>query len=84
MKSPQERYHSDPIFRAIVDQLTALIRTAEITPSEVREAAVLACINYEMTRVDLHHLPIEVEDWLQGRREPSTMEDLITEERRSK
>jgi hypothetical protein len=46
-RTPQGRYESDPMFHRVVDMLGALIHEAQLTPSEVREAAVLACIHYE-------------------------------------
>jgi hypothetical protein len=50
MRTPQERYESDPVFHALVDSIHRQIERAELTPSEVREAAVLACIHYEQRR----------------------------------
>lgn len=38
------RYMNDPIFHTVVDHMRLLIRSAKLTPSEVREAAMLACI----------------------------------------
>lgn len=46
---PLERYYSDPMFRALVDSLIHQIREANYTPSEIREAAMLAQIMYEET-----------------------------------
>lgn len=48
--SPEYRYFNDPVFHQLVDTLEALVREAELTPSEIREAAMLACIHYEMRR----------------------------------
>lgn len=42
-----ERYHRDPAFRQLVDVLELQIRQLKLTPTEVREAAVLACVHYE-------------------------------------
>lgn len=45
-----ERYQSDPMFRAIVDQFRALLSTNnDVTPSDIREAALLAATMHEMT-----------------------------------
>jgi hypothetical protein len=49
--SVQERYHNDANFRALTDLLAAYIYKADYTPSEVREAAMLACIKIEMESV---------------------------------
>jgi hypothetical protein len=46
----QERYNTDPTFRRTVDMLHAIIRSAELSPAEVRQAAGLAAIHYEMYR----------------------------------
>jgi hypothetical protein len=45
-----ERYKNDATFRSVVDHLEALIHAAHFTPMEVRQAAMLAAINYEMHR----------------------------------
>lgn len=45
-----ERYHNDMAFRAMVDSLSYAIDTLQLTPSEVREAAMYACIRYEERR----------------------------------
>ena len=48
---PTDRYRDDAAFRTMVDQLRACIDRAEFTPSEIREAAMLAQILYEETRL---------------------------------
>ena len=50
MKTPNEKYENDPSYRQVVDMLTALIHQAEFTPSEIREACMLACIRLERYR----------------------------------
>ena len=47
MMSANERYSNDPQFRALVDNLHNHIREAKFTPTEIREAAILAQIHYE-------------------------------------
>jgi hypothetical protein len=44
---PEERYHRDPTFAALVDVMEAAIHRAEYTPTELREAAMLAAVRYE-------------------------------------
>lgn len=44
------RYYHDPAFRTIVDTLRLIIRSATLAPSEVREAAMTACVIEEMHR----------------------------------
>lgn len=50
MKTPEEKYTNDPNYRRVVDMLEALIVNAEFTPSEIREACMLACIRHEHYR----------------------------------
>ena len=50
MKTPNEKYENDQSYRQLVDMLTALIHQAEFTPSEIREACMLACILHEHYR----------------------------------
>ena len=47
----EERYQRDPAFRTLVDVLEHQIQTLQLTPTEVREAAVLACLHVEHLRV---------------------------------
>lgn len=51
MKTPAEKYMNDPEYHALVKTLEGFLHQARFTPSEMREACVLACINYEMQRV---------------------------------
>jgi hypothetical protein len=46
-----ERYRNDVAFRTLVDSMRAAIDHAEFTPSEIREAAMLAQIIYEETNL---------------------------------
>lgn len=48
--APRERYRRDPMFHALVDMLRSAIARADYTPTEVREAAMLACIIEEQNR----------------------------------
>ena len=50
MKNPKEKYANDNNYRRLVDMLEALIVQAEFTPSEIREACMLACILNEQYR----------------------------------
>ena len=49
MQSPRERYQSDPMYAHGVKMLENLLHQVQYTPSELREMALLACINYEMS-----------------------------------
>ena len=48
MKSPQEKYQNDPHYKACIDMMTNMIIENKYTPSEMREMAVMASINFEM------------------------------------
>ena len=45
--SVEQRYHTDAMFRHLVDSLYAAIHNCQYTPSELREAAILASIMHE-------------------------------------
>jgi len=47
----RERYEADPTFHRLVDMIRAMIEGATITPTEMREAAMLAQIMYEDTHI---------------------------------
>jgi hypothetical protein len=48
---PEIRYQQDPMFHALVDTLYLFIAKGEMTPTEVREAAILAAMRYEYLHV---------------------------------
>lgn len=48
---PEVRYQHDTAFKNLVDVLHHFIQKAEFTPTEIREAALLACIHYESYQV---------------------------------
>ena len=56
MKTPREKYMNDPEYHQLVRMLEDFIERARFTPSELREAAMLASINYEMRHVRDHHI----------------------------
>ena len=51
MITPREKYMNDPEYHKLVTMLEHFVETARFTPSELREAAVLASINYEMRHI---------------------------------
>jgi len=43
-------YRNDPTFHRVVDTMVVWIRDAQVSPAEVRSAAMLACMMVEETR----------------------------------
>lgn len=64
MKTPKEKYMNDPEYHHLVNMLESLIEQARFTPSELREACILACINYEMRHVRQHTIDPRLTDAL--------------------
>ena len=63
MKSPKEKYENDAQFKMLVDTMTKAIIDANFTPSEMREAAVLASVHYELQFGFRHYtVPMQVND----------------------
>jgi hypothetical protein len=58
MKTPEEKYRNDPEYHSLVQLLESFIERAAFTPSELREASILACINYEMRHIREHRFLI--------------------------
>jgi len=46
----EERYQNDAHFRSFVDMCQHCIESMNLTPSEARQAVMLACIKFEMRR----------------------------------
>lgn len=53
-----DRYDRDPQFRTLTDMLEHLIHEAKMTPTEVREAAILATIHYEQRTIRPFIIPL--------------------------
>lgn len=49
--TPAKRYQTDPEYHLLVDSLEDQIHRARFTPTELQEACILACINYEHHRL---------------------------------
>lgn len=52
--TPAFRFHHDPAFSALVTLMESYLHTADFTPTELREAVMLAAIRYESRRVPKH------------------------------
>lgn len=66
MDTMRSRYYNDPEFKTLVDVMESFIHQNKYTPSEMREAAVMASINYEMRRTDrIVYLDPKTEEALQ-------------------
>lgn len=64
MKSPREKYQNDPEYNHLVCMLESMIEQARFTPSELREACVLASINYEMRHIREQQIDPRTQDAL--------------------
>ena len=51
MLTPTEAYQYDPTFRRVVDLMCAYLSEYEITPAELRQAAILAATMHEARRI---------------------------------
>lgn len=52
MKTPREKYLNDPSYANLVNTLVGFINDCHYTPSEIREASILASILYEENRIN--------------------------------
>jgi hypothetical protein len=48
---PEERYRHDATFRQLVDMLEYLLHDAKTTPTEIRDACLLALIHHEQKAI---------------------------------
>ena len=66
METIWHRYQNDPAFNLLVTHIEAMIMNAEFTGSEIRQAAMLACINVESRKMTHYRIiPREAEEALQ-------------------
>lgn len=82
MRKPRDRYQSDSDYKHLVDYMTAMIHKCQFTPSELREASVLASVIYEenrlvSSRVELDQMDVAKIHTLLN--ETSAMLDKMTE-----
>ena len=68
MNEVWEQYNNDPQFKMMADTIFQLLQEARLTPFEVRQAATLACIKYEMERPT--QITVDAVDWLEKARKP--------------
>lgn len=61
-QSVSGRYQRDVHFRTLVDMLEALISQAQYTPTELREALILALIRHEARTIRPHIIPLRGHD----------------------
>jgi len=64
LQSPRDKYMNDPEYHALVCALESHIESARFTPSELREACVLASINYEMRHIRDMRIDPRIQDAL--------------------
>ena len=51
------KYQTDALFKNLVDYMESFIQRGDFTPSEVREASMLASIRYEMSTPRRMYIP---------------------------
>jgi len=69
MKTVVERYQTDAEFRALVEVLASQIAAARYTPTEIREAAMMAAIVVESRTIRPMIIPLRELDQIgRGRR----------------
>jgi len=51
------KYQTDSQFKSLVDLFESFLHRADFTPSEIREAAMMASIHYEMTSIHRTYIP---------------------------
>lgn len=54
----QKRFENDPVFYAMTKCIYEQLTSAALTPSEVREAAMLACVKFEMIHTRVLGIPV--------------------------
>ncbi len=74
MRSVVERYQTDPEFRALVDVLASQIYAARYTPTEIREAAIMASTIVEAHTIRPAIIPLRDFDDLRPRDRPTLLE----------
>lgn len=72
MRSVVERYQTDPEFRALVDVLASQIYAARYTPTEIREAAILASTIVESHTIRPAIIPLRDFDQIGSNHQPPT------------
>jgi hypothetical protein len=65
--TPRDHYNRDPHFKYLVDVQVQMIEKCEFSPTEMREAAMLACILYEerhtrITGVDMQRHTVHLHE----------------------
>lgn len=62
MKSAEDRFKNDPVFHRLVRTMEGAIEQLELTPSEIRAAAMFASIRVEQRNPCVRPLLFEVEE----------------------
>lgn len=55
---PEARYHRDVHFKTLVDMMEKMVHACDFTPTELREAAILAAVHYEQKTVRTRDLMV--------------------------
>jgi hypothetical protein len=62
--TPRDRYNSDAHFKRLVDTMIQFIVDCQYTPSEMRDASLLASIIYEQRYVHPKPFNQDIINWL--------------------
>ncbi len=61
LQTGRDRYRNDPQFKALVDMMVGHIRQLDVTPSEMRDAAMTASIIVELTTARRLEISVEAD-----------------------
>ncbi len=59
MRTAEQNYLMNPEYKMLVDFMEKAITDHQYSPAEMREAAMLACVRYEMKRPARHFANLE-------------------------
>jgi len=64
IKTPRDKYNNDLHYRGLVDLMISHIHNGDYTPSEMREAAILASIIYAEQCIPNQLIPSQIQKYL--------------------
>jgi hypothetical protein len=67
-ETAEQRYRRDPLFANLVDTILHFILDGKFTPTELRDAVILAATHYEMRHVRPQLLFSEDFEWIYSKK----------------